>query len=104
MCAWSDGTHVEIQRAAQAVSWNDLLTVMPTIFPISRPAFEMRDGENDNFVFPHQVDNREGKLFGKHASSSMLVWRSSQRQRCRQFHSGLNGLRNRSPRPTWIVS
>ena len=52
----------------------------------------MRDGEYDNFVFPNQIDNREGKLLGKHASSSILVWRPSKRQRRRQFHSGLNGL------------
>jgi len=65
---------------------------MPTTFPIPWSAFEMRDGENDNFVFPHQVDNREGKLLGKHASSSMLVQRPSKWQRCRQFHGGLNGL------------
>jgi hypothetical protein len=52
----------------------------------------MRDGEYDNFVFPNQVDNREGKLLGKHAPGSMLVWRPSKRQRCRQFHSGLNGF------------
>src|SRR5665647_611460 len=65
---------------------------MPTTFPISRLALEMRDGEYDNFVFPNQIDNREGKLLGKHAPCSMLVWRPSKRQRCRQFHSGLNGL------------
>ena len=52
----------------------------------------MRDGEYDNSVFPNQVNNREGELLGKHASSSMLVWRPSERQRCRQFHGGLNGF------------
>ena len=52
----------------------------------------MRDGEYDNFVFANQVDNREGKLLGKHASSSMFMWRPSIWQRCRQFHCGLNGL------------
>ena len=47
----------------------------------------MRDGENDNFVFPHQVDNREGKLLGKHAlslrkASSFSKYIGCGRKRC----------------------
>jgi len=51
----------------------------------------MRDRENDNFVFPHQVDNREGELLEKDAPSSMFVRSPCKRQRCRQFHGGFNG-------------
>lgn len=52
----------------------------------------MRDGEDDYFVFPHQVNDRERKLLGEHASGAMFVWRTCQRQRGCQCHSGFNGL------------
>jgi len=64
---------------------------------MSRLAFEMRDSEYDNLVFRNQVDNREGEFLGKHASSSILVWRPSKRQRRCQSHGGLNGLSESLP-------
>ena len=58
----------------------DQLAVKPATAPVIRPAFEMRNREDHNFVFPRQINNREGKLLGKDAPSAVFVRRTCKRQ------------------------
>ena len=58
----------------------DQLAVKPATAPVIRSALEMRNRENHNFVFLHQIDNREGKLLGKDAPGAVFVRRTCKRQ------------------------
>lgn len=67
-------------------------TVKPATSPVIGSAFEMRDRKNHNFVFPNEIDNREGKLLGKDAPRTVFVWRPCIGQCSRQLHGCFNGL------------
>jgi len=58
----------------------DQLAVKPATAPVIRSAIAMRNRENHNFVFPHQIDKREGKLLEKDAPGAVFAWRTCKRQ------------------------
>ena len=96
--------NVEIQRAGEAGRCNGQLAVMPTTFPISRLALEVRDGEYDNFVFPDHVDNREGNFLGNTRRVPCLYGDPANGNDTANATAASTDCRNRFPRPISIAS
>jgi hypothetical protein len=70
----------------------DLLSLMPARSPVSRPAAEGSDCENNYFIATLDIHHRERKALGKDAPSLEQVWRTHFREFRRKGNGSLNCL------------